>query len=99
MAIIGLAGRYPGADNLDGFWNNLVGRKNCIEEMRGERAEDYAASGRAGNGNERIRHFGLLRDVYRFDAPFFNISRREAEVMDPHMRLLLETVWSSDRGR
>ena len=96
MAIIGLAGRYPGAETLDAFWANLVGGRNSIAELRGERADDYALSGIARNGNSapRIKHFGLLKEVYRFDAPFFNISRREAEVMDPHMRLLLEVVWS-----
>ena len=96
MAMVGLAGRYPGADTIDAFWDNLVGKRNCIQELRGERADDYALSGEAcnGNGQARIKHFGLLDHVYRFDAPFFNISRREAEVMDPHMRLLLEVVWS-----
>ncbi len=96
MAIVGLAGKYPGAETIDDFWANLIGRRNCIQEMRGERAEEFArlGGGRNGQGDLRIKHFGLLQEIHRFDAPFFNISRREAEVMDPHMRLLLETVWT-----
>ncbi len=92
MAIIGLAGRYPGGDTIDAFWDSLMAGRNCVEEISGERAADYSPENGGQPGD--IRHFGLLKDVYRFDAPFFNISRREAEVMDPHMRLLLETVWS-----
>ncbi|MDB6041343.1 MAG: Amino acid adenylation protein, partial [Verrucomicrobiales bacterium] len=96
MAIVGMAGRYPKSKTIDEFWENLINKRNCIEEIRGERLEDYlSAGGSLGEGSAlRIKHFGLIEDIYRFDAPFFNISRREAEVMDPHMRLMLETAWS-----
>ena len=96
MAIIGLAGRYPQSKNLDEFWINLVKNKNCIRELQNERYDYQAYYGnpKTETGKTNIRHFGLLDDIYCFDAPFFNISNRESEVMDPHMRLLLETVWS-----
>jgi acyl transferase domain-containing protein/acyl carrier protein/NAD(P)-dependent dehydrogenase (short-subunit alcohol dehydrogenase family)/SAM-dependent methyltransferase len=96
MAIVGISGRYPKSKTIDDFWANLINRRNCIEEISGERLEDYVSSGGSleEEGALKIKHFGLIEDIYRFEAPFFKISRREAEVMDPHMRLMLETVWS-----
>ena len=96
MAIIGLSGRYPQSESIDEFWNNLIENKNCIREFMNERYDFQAYYGdpKVEVGKTNIRHFGLLDEIYRFDAQFFNISDREAEVMDPHMRLMLETVWS-----
>ena len=94
MAIIGLAGRYPASPDLEAFWDNLIENRNCIREVGNERYDTAAMYGdpKSEVGKTDIRHFGLLDEIYRFDARFFTISHREAEIMDPHMRLLLETV-------
>jgi natural product biosynthesis luciferase-like monooxygenase protein len=94
-AIVGLAGRYPGAKTLEGFWDNLLENRNCVSEISSDRYDWCAFWGdpKTQKGKTNIRHFGLLEDIYRFDANFFRISKREAELMDPHARLLLETAW------
>lgn len=94
-AIVGLAGRFPGARNVEGFWRNLLANQNCITELGTDRYDWRAVWGdpKVEAGRTNIRHFGLIDNMYRFDASFFGISKREAELMDPHARLLLETAW------
>ncbi|MEJ2118712.1 MAG: beta-ketoacyl synthase N-terminal-like domain-containing protein, partial [Alphaproteobacteria bacterium] len=91
IAIIGLAGRYPQADSLDEFWQNLTEGKDCIEEIPVERWNH-----RRYSANEKSSKWGgFLRDVDAFDPLFFGISPLEAERMDPQERLILQTVWQT----
>ncbi|MDN0200047.1 SDR family NAD(P)-dependent oxidoreductase [Streptomyces sp. S.PNR 29] len=95
IAIIGLAGRYPMADDVEEFWANLVAGRDCVEEIPEDRWDstrwydpDPAAPGRA-----HTRWGGFLRHVDRFDPLFFGISPRQAELMDPQERLFLQNAW------
>ncbi|MET9831647.1 SDR family NAD(P)-dependent oxidoreductase [Streptomyces sp. NPDC006385] len=95
VAVIGLAGRYPLADDLEEFWDNLAAGRDCVTEIPADRWEhdryfdpDPSATGRAFAG-----WGGFLRDVDRFDPLFFGISPREAELMDPQERLFLQNAW------
>ncbi|MCB0195541.1 MAG: SDR family NAD(P)-dependent oxidoreductase, partial [Anaerolineae bacterium] len=93
VAVIGIAGRYPMAESLAEFWQNLKAGRNCITEIPAERwhwrnyAEDLEP--------DASRWGGFIEDVDKFDPLFFNISPREAERMDPQERLFLETVWAT----
>ena len=93
VAIIGAAGRFPGADNLDQFWDNLLRGVDAVGPL------DLTRYGKVYREQMRNADFpqraGLLKDIARFDAGFFNVSPAEAELMDPQQRLLLETVWSA----
>jgi polyketide synthase PksN len=96
IAIIGIAGRYPQADTLEQFWDNLRIGRDCIEEIP-QRRNDLAAKLRVQRGEPTRGHTyadwgGFLSDVDRFDAMFFNISPREAESLDPNERLFLEVA-------
>ena len=97
VAIIGISGRYPQADNLDEFWSNLVQGKDCIEQIPFERWDYrlYFDSEPGTPGRSYNKWGGFLRDVDTFDPLFFNISPREAEIIDPQERLFLETVWNT----
>ena len=77
VAIIGMAGRYPGAANLEEFWTNLLAGRDTITQFGGE-----------GEGYVGAR--GVLADVGMFDAEYFGIPPREAERMDPQHRIFLE---------
>ena len=93
IAVIGMAGRFPGARNLGEFWQNL---RNGVEAVTFFTDEELLASGVAP---ETIRHpnyvpaGSLLDDVELFDASFFGYNAREAEILDPQQRLFLETTW------
>ncbi|MGW5536677.1 SDR family NAD(P)-dependent oxidoreductase [Streptomyces sp. NPDC004009] len=95
IAVIGIAGRYPLADDLEEFWANLTQARDCVTEIPADRWDhtrwydpDPAAPGRA-----HTRWGGFLRDVDRFDPLFFGISPRQAELMDPQERLFLQNAW------
>ncbi|UFR06751.1 SDR family NAD(P)-dependent oxidoreductase [Streptomyces sp. Go40/10] len=85
IAIIGVAGRYPEAADLDEFWENLRSGRDCIREVPASRWDhrQYPAGGRWG---------GFLDGVDEFDPLFFHISPREAEYLDPQERLFLQCV-------
>jgi polyketide synthase PksN len=89
IAIIGMAGRYPQAKNVDELWENLCNRKDSITEIPKERW-DYRLF--ADENKSMAQWGGFLDDVDRFDPLFFNITPREAEFMDPQERLFLECV-------
>ncbi len=94
IAIIGMSGRFPGAGDVDEFWRNLVAG---VESISFFSDEELAASGldvaqlRSDPGYVAAR--GIVRDAEWFDAAFFNVSPREAEVIDPQQRLFLEAAW------
>jgi amino acid adenylation domain-containing protein len=94
VAIIGVAGRYPKSNNLNEFWDNLKNGVDCISEIPTQRwnysdydQEDFAP------GTRLSKWGGFIEGVDQFDPLFFNISPREAELMDPQERLFLQTVW------
>jgi len=98
IAIIGIAGRYPLADNLDEFWANLHSGRECITEIPPGRWDPDAFFHRDASGEDGrsyCRWGGFLRDPWAFDAAFFNLSHREAEEMTPMERLFLEVVWET----
>lgn len=94
VAIIGVAGRYPGANNLNEFWDNLKNGVDCISEIPTQRwnHSDYDQADFAP-GTRLSKWGGFIEGVDQFDPLFFNISPREAELMDPQERLFLQTVW------
>lgn len=96
IAIVGMAGRYPQAGNLDQFWNNLLEGKNCICEVPPERWQWSSLEGiYSPSGKPMSRWGGFIDDADCFDPKFFRISPREAETIDPQERLFLETCWET----
>ena len=95
IAIIGLAGRFPGASDLDTFWRNL---RDGVESITFFSDRELEA---AGIDPERLRdrHYvkasGVLDDIDAFDAAFFGMNPREAEITDPQHRLFLEAAWAA----
>lgn len=89
IAVIGLAARLPGATGLDQFWDNLV---NGVESLRRFSPEELRSVGdaEAFGDDELVAVSGALDDVESFDAAFFGLSAREAELTDPAQRLFLE---------
>jgi len=94
IAIVGLSGRYPNAKNVNEFWDNLKNGVDCISEIPMERwdYEKYSVKDKK-TGKSSSKWGGFISDADKFDALFFNISPREAELMDPQERLFVETVW------
>lgn len=96
IAIVGLAGRYPHAADLDEFWQNLVDGIDCIDEIRTRWPDlNVGTQQRTANGKSGLfaRWAGLMDDFDKFDPLFFGISPRDAERMDPQERWFLQTAW------
>ncbi|MDM5187017.1 SDR family NAD(P)-dependent oxidoreductase [Bacillus sp. DX4.1] len=95
IAIIGVSGRYPMADNLEEFWRVLKNGKDCITEVPEDRWDyrQYFKAGEKTVGKSYTKWGGFINDIDKFDSLFFNISPREAKLLDPQERLFLETVW------
>ncbi|MCP4699522.1 MAG: amino acid adenylation domain-containing protein, partial [Gammaproteobacteria bacterium] len=90
IAVIGMAGRWPGAENVDAFWRNL---RDGIESITFFEESELLSSGIESavfKQPDYVRAGGVLSDIERFDAVFFDISPKEAETMDPQHRLFLE---------
>lgn len=95
IAIIGMAGRFPKARNILQFWRNLMNGTDCVS---GFSTDELIA---AGESPELISHpnyvpaRAVLDDPDLFDAGFFGVTRREAAVIDPQHRILLECAWEA----
>jgi len=93
IAVIGMAGRFPGADSVDELWENL---KNGVESISFFSDEELVEKGipldliRLPN---YVRARGLVRNSEYFDAAFFGYTALEAELMDPQTRVFYECVW------
>ena len=95
IAVIGMAGRFPGAGDVDGLWRIL---RDGVEAITRFTEEELAAAGVPAEllANPRyVKARGTLDGVEMFDAEFFGITPRDAEVMDPQQRLFLECAWQA----
>jgi acyl transferase domain-containing protein len=86
IAIVGMAGRFPGARNVAEFWSNLLAGKETLTTLDARSSEA---------GRTYVPRRGLLDRPEYFDAAFFGISPREAEVIDPQQRAFLEEAWTA----
>lgn len=95
FAIIGYAARLPGAADATRYWEVLHAGRDAISEVPADRwdAEEFFDPDPAAPGKVVTRRAGFVDDATGFDAPFFGVSAREAKLMDPQHRLLLETSW------
>ncbi|TAL50494.1 MAG: SDR family NAD(P)-dependent oxidoreductase, partial [Methylovulum sp.] len=95
IAIVGLSGRYPKSRDLDAYWDNLCGGRDCITEVPRERWDwrDFYSEDRSVWGAHFSNCGGFIDGVTEFDPLFFNMSPREAELIDPQERLFLEQAW------
>ncbi|WP_432194923.1 SDR family NAD(P)-dependent oxidoreductase [Streptomyces sp. bgisy027] len=95
VAVVGLAGRFPGAPDAETFWRNLLAGRDLVTEVPAERWNWRAYDGdpRREPGTTDCRAGGFLDSVTAFDAAHFSLSPREASLMDPQQRLFLETCW------
>ncbi|HEY0736250.1 MAG TPA: polyketide synthase, partial [Herpetosiphonaceae bacterium] len=95
IAVVGMAGRFPGARSIEAFWENLCAG---VESITFFSEEELLAEG-VDAATQALPHYvkarGVLDNVEWFDASFFDISHREAEVLDPQHRLFLETSWEA----
>ncbi|HWW05482.1 beta-ketoacyl synthase N-terminal-like domain-containing protein [Collimonas sp.] len=93
IAIIGMAGRLPGADNLDQFWQNLLHGQSGIRELSEQELQEAGVPQALIDHPYYVRACATLRQAEYFDAAFFGISDAEAQMMDPQQRMFLETTW------
>jgi acyl transferase domain-containing protein/acyl carrier protein len=93
IAIIGMSGRFPGARNVDEFWENL---RDGVESIVSFSPQELAASGidsSVAADPAYVSAGSIIEDIDLFDASFFGFSPREAESLDPQQRIFLETAW------
>jgi polyketide synthase PksN len=92
IAIVGMAGRYPQANDLQEFWDNLVHGRNSIVEVPSSRwdAHKYYDLDATKKDKANSKWLGAMDDVDCFDPLFFRISPQEADYIDPHHRLFLQ---------
>jgi acyl transferase domain-containing protein/acyl carrier protein len=95
IAIVGMAGRFPGARTLRQFWENL---RDGVESISFFSDEELLASGvdpELLRDESYVKAKAILDDVEGFDAAFFGFTPREAELLDPQHRVLLECAWEA----
>ncbi|HEY6895305.1 MAG TPA: beta-ketoacyl synthase N-terminal-like domain-containing protein, partial [Rhodanobacteraceae bacterium] len=91
IAIIAMSGRFPGANDVETFWQNLCEGRDSITTFAP--AELDPAVGPERDDPAYVRARGVIDGVEDFDAAFFGLSQREAELTDPQQRLFLELSW------
>jgi len=95
IAIIGISGRFPGANNVNEFWENI---KKGVESIKFFSDQELVSAGENQSllrNPNYVKARPLLDEVELFDAPFFGINPREAEIMDPQHRVFLECAWAA----
>ncbi|HEX2925217.1 MAG TPA: type I polyketide synthase, partial [Ruminiclostridium sp.] len=95
IAIIGIAGRFPGADNTEEFWNNLKEGVESITSFYDEELKNAGVDAAAIKSKNYVKSKGIMKDVDLFDAGFFEYNPREAEIIDPQQRIFLECAWEA----
>jgi len=94
IAIVGMSGRFPGARNISQFWDNLRNGVESITRFSEAELED-SFSDEVRRQPNFVKARPILQDVDQFDADFFGMYSREAELTDPQHRVFLECAWEA----
>ena len=95
VAVIGMSGRFPGARNVEEFWNNLKEGKESITYFTPEEARACGIDEELTKDPNYVFAGGILEDIDLFDAEFFGMNPREAKNMDPQQRMFLECCYEA----
>ncbi|HKS08831.1 MAG TPA: SDR family NAD(P)-dependent oxidoreductase [Pyrinomonadaceae bacterium] len=95
IAIIGMAGRFPGANNIAEYWRNLRDGVESIKFFSDEELQKAGVEASRLNSPNFVKAKGAIENGDMFDAAFFGFTPREAEIMDPQHRLFMECVWTA----
>ncbi|MGO9454308.1 MAG: beta-ketoacyl synthase N-terminal-like domain-containing protein [Candidatus Binataceae bacterium] len=90
VAVIGMSGRFPGAPEIETFWKNLCNGVETISVF-----EEPKCAIDDPSGTRHVRARGVLENIETFDCEFFEMSPRQAELLDPQQRLFLECAWEA----
>ncbi|ACL75340.1 type I polyketide synthase [Ruminiclostridium cellulolyticum] len=94
-AIVGIAGRFPGAKNIEEFWENLRDGKESIRTFTDDELIESGIDPILLKNPNYIRSGTILEGADMFDAEFFGYNPRELEIMDPQQRVFLECAWEA----
>ncbi|HET9032643.1 MAG TPA: amino acid adenylation domain-containing protein [Dokdonella sp.] len=92
IAIVAMCGRFPGADNVEAFWDNLCAGRDSITLFEPGEIDPWVPREQRDDP-AYVRARGVIEGVEDFDAGFFGISAREADLTDPQHRIFLELCW------
>lgn len=98
IAIIGIACRVPGANTVDEYWENLKNGVQSVGKLPASRRKDieiFLPEAVKSADVDPFMQAGYLDEIDQFDAPFFRLSPREAQMMDPYQRIMLEATWTA----
>jgi len=97
IAVIGMSGRFPQADNIHEFWKKILESVSAITEIPSDRWDwrDFYSATPSAENRSNSKWGGFLTDVDRFDPLFFGIAPSDAVAMDPRQRLFLEEAWKT----
>ncbi len=96
IAVIGMSGRFPGAANVEQFWENLVAGVESVSHFSDAELEYSVSTPEAiAEGQKFIGARGVIEGADLFDAEFFNMYPKEAQITDPQHRLFLECAWEA----
>jgi acyl transferase domain-containing protein/acyl carrier protein len=93
IAVIGIAGRFPGASDVQQFWDNLKNGVESISFVSESELKDVGLNPNLYDNPNFVKASALLEKKEYFDSSFFGYTPREAEVMDPQIRLFHQTAW------
>lgn len=93
IAIIGMTCRFPGANSIEEFWQNLVNKKESITTFYDEDLENNHVEKDVYGNSKYVKSGFILDDIDKFDAGFFGYTPREAQITDPQHRMFLECCW------
>lgn len=93
IAIIGVSARFPGAEDANTFWKNLLEGIESISSFSDDELRESGIGEEVLASSNYIRRRGILGNALNFDANFFDITPRDAEIMDPQHRVFLECCW------
>ncbi|MER8000614.1 beta-ketoacyl synthase N-terminal-like domain-containing protein [Streptomyces sp. NPDC095613] len=94
-AVIGMAGRFPGAASVSELWRNLLNGERAVRRFTDEELREAGVPDDLARHPSYVPMAAALEDIDLFDAEFFGIPSREAQLTDPQHRLFLETCWAA----
>jgi phthiocerol/phenolphthiocerol synthesis type-I polyketide synthase E len=95
IAIVGMNCRFPGAVNVESFWENLVSGRESITFFDDNELAEAGIESSLLKNKKYVKAGSILEDIDKFDASFFGFTPREAEILDPQQRLFLENCWEA----